>query len=104
MKDHQKIIFYLFLFSFFLIFPCTSQRMEMEKLGGGSWLCVGGRSEVDFACGDSEMFKSVCLCMSHRHLDKHVCSFSRAQAGDIQITLDVDLGTARGSDLGEVES
>lgn len=37
----------------------------MEKLGGGSWLCVGGRSEVDFACGDSEMFKSVCVCVCH---------------------------------------
>ena len=37
----------------------------MEKLGGGSWLCVGERSEVDFACGDSEMFKSVCVCVCH---------------------------------------
>ena len=30
---------------------------------------------LNFGCGDSEMFKSVCV--SHKHLDKHVCSFSR---------------------------
>ena len=67
MKDHPKIIFYLFLFLSLPLFfpPCTSRRMEMEKLGGGSWLCVGERSEVDFACGDSEMFKSVCVSVCH---------------------------------------
>ena len=54
---------------------------------------------LNFGCGDSEMFKSVCV--SHKHLDKHVCSFSRGLGWRYSENLIVDLGIARGSDLGE---
>ena len=71
-------LFVCFSFSSFIFSPWTSGRMEMEKLNGGSWLCVGGMSEVDFWMGLFwDVQKCVCLCVSHRHLDKHVCSFGR---------------------------
>ena len=56
---------------------------------------------LTFGWGYSEMFKSVCLCVSHRHLDKQVCSFSRGLGWRYSENLIVDLGIARGSDLGE---
>lgn len=57
---------------------------------------------LTFGWGYSEMFKSVCVCVCHIDIWTSMSAvLAGVQDGDIQRTLDVELGTARGSDLGE---
>ena len=67
MKDHPKIIFYLFLFlSLPLFFPPVllgEWRWRSWVEGAGCVLEEGQR--LNFGSGDSEMFKSVCVSVCH---------------------------------------
>ena len=66
MKDHPKIVFYLFLFLSPFISPpelLGEWRWRSWVEGAGCVLEEGQR--LSFGWGDSEMFKSVCVCVYH---------------------------------------